>query len=86
MADEADPRNNPIGTELVFEDESVRVWRIDLAPGEQAGWHTHYLDYTSIVVEGGRVERRARPRYNSARLAGAPAGGTSRTASPGEST
>ena len=57
MADEADPRSNPIGTELVFEDESVRVWRIDLAPGEQAGWHTHYLDYTSIVVEGDVVER-----------------------------
>ena len=34
MSDEADPRNNPkhnpIGTALVFEDESVRVWRIDM--------------------------------------------------------
>ena len=52
MSDEekADPKANPIGTELVFEDDSVRVWRIDLAPGEKAGWHTHHLDYTSIVV------------------------------------
>jgi len=48
MTDEADPKGNPIGTELVYEDESVRVWRIELAPGETAGWHTHYLDYTTV--------------------------------------
>src|SRR5215831_16739129 len=58
MADDAaDPKGNPIGTELVYEDESVRVWRIELAPGETAGWHTHYLDYTTVVVEGDLVER-----------------------------
>ena len=54
--DQADPKGNPIGTELVFEDDSVRVWRIDLAPGESAGWHTHHLDYTSSI-EGYVVER-----------------------------
>ena len=53
----ADPKGNPIGTELVYEDDSVRVWRIELAPGETAGWHTHYLDYTTVVVEGDVVER-----------------------------
>jgi quercetin dioxygenase-like cupin family protein len=59
MANEAetDPKANPIGTELVYEDDAVRVWRIELKPGEKAGWHTHYLDYTSIVVEGDVVER-----------------------------
>jgi len=58
MADDAaDPKGNPIGTELVYEDDSVRVWRIELAPGETAGWHTHYLDYTTVVVEGDLVER-----------------------------
>ena len=41
----------------MYEDDSVRVWRIDLAPGETAGWHTHYLDYTTVVVEGDLVER-----------------------------
>src|SRR5262249_15692778 len=55
--DAADPKSNPIGTELVYEDDSVRVWRIELAPGETAGWHTHYLDYTTVVVEGDVVER-----------------------------
>jgi hypothetical protein len=57
MSDETDPRKNPIVTELMFEDDSVRVWRIELAPGQEAGWLTHYLDYTSIVVEGDVVER-----------------------------
>src|SRR6267378_7560101 len=57
MDEAADPKGNPIGTELVYEDDSVRVWRIELAPGETAGWHTHYLDYTTVVVEGDLVER-----------------------------
>jgi glyoxylate utilization-related uncharacterized protein len=49
--------DNPIGTELVFEDERVRIWRIDLAPGEVAAMHTHMLDYTTVTVEGDAVER-----------------------------
>ena len=24
---------NPIGTDLIYEDERIRVWRIELAPG-----------------------------------------------------
>jgi len=57
MTGVTDPRENPIGSELVFEDEAVRVWRIELEPGQEAAWHTHYLDYTSIVIEGDVVER-----------------------------
>jgi beta-alanine degradation protein BauB len=52
-----DPMENPIGTELIKEDENVRIWRIELEPGEEAPWHTHHLDYTSIVVEGSLLER-----------------------------
>lgn len=48
---------NPIGTEFVREDEQVRIWRIVLEPGQEAPWHTHHLDYTSIVVEGALLER-----------------------------
>ena len=55
MTDEPDPKGNPIGTELVFEDDSVRVWRIDLAPGEKAGWHTHFLDYTRETSSSDRT-------------------------------
>ena len=48
---------NPIGTDLIYEDERIRVWRIELAPGEVAGFHTHELDYTTVVVDGDAVER-----------------------------
>jgi beta-alanine degradation protein BauB len=51
------PEENPIGTELIKEDENVRIWRIVLEPGEEAPWHTHHLDYTSIVLEGSLLER-----------------------------
>jgi anti-sigma factor ChrR (cupin superfamily) len=52
-----DPGQNPIGTELIYEDGAVRVWRIQLEPGQDAPWHTHVLDYTTVVVEGSTVER-----------------------------
>ncbi len=57
MLSPAEIAANPIGTELIFEDDRVRVWRIELAPGKEAAFHTHELDYTTIVVEGDLVER-----------------------------
>lgn len=48
---------NPIGTDLIYEDERIRVWRIELAPGQVADYHTHELDYTTVVVDGDVVER-----------------------------
>jgi quercetin dioxygenase-like cupin family protein len=55
--DAAEQAANPIGTEMIYEDERVRIWRIDLAPGEEAPFHTHHLDYTTITIEGDVVER-----------------------------
>jgi quercetin dioxygenase-like cupin family protein len=57
MMSEPGQEANPIGTALVFEDDRVRIWRIELEPGEEAPFHTHHLDYTSIIVEGDVVER-----------------------------
>jgi beta-alanine degradation protein BauB len=57
MLSPADIAANPIGTELIYEDERIRVWRIDLEPGGVAEFHTHELDYTTVVVEGDVVER-----------------------------
>jgi quercetin dioxygenase-like cupin family protein len=48
---------NPIGTHIIYEDEQVRVWNIVLEPGEVAPVHTHFLDYTTVVVEGDEIER-----------------------------
>jgi len=57
MSSSVGSTDNPIGTEMVFEDDAVRIWRIDLEPGQEAGWHTHYLDYTTVILEGDVVER-----------------------------
>jgi beta-alanine degradation protein BauB len=48
---------NPIGTEIIYEDAQVRVWQIVLQPGEEAPFHTHMLDYTTVVIEGDEIER-----------------------------
>ena len=50
-------KQNPIGTDLLFEDDRIRIWQIVLEPGEEAPFHTHLLDYTSISIEGDVVER-----------------------------
>jgi mannose-6-phosphate isomerase-like protein (cupin superfamily) len=43
---------NPIATEVVYEDERVRVWRQLIRSGETFGRHTHERDYVLINVEG----------------------------------
>jgi quercetin dioxygenase-like cupin family protein len=57
MLSPADIAANPIGTDLIYEDDRIRVWRIDLVPGQFADFHTHELDYTTIVIDGDVVER-----------------------------
>ncbi len=44
-----------IGTNVVYEDDVVRVWRLKLAPGEESPIHRHDLDHLLIQVRGDRV-------------------------------
>jgi len=44
-----------IGTNVVFENDAVRVWRLRLAPGEQSPVHRHDLDHILIQVRGDRI-------------------------------
>ena len=47
--------NNPcVGSELVSENDRVRVWTIRLKPGQRFGFHRHVLDYFWTSVSGGR--------------------------------
>ena len=43
---------NPIATEVIFEDERVRVWRQLIKSNETLGRHTHDNDYVLINIEG----------------------------------
>ena len=44
-----------VGTKVVYEDDSVRVWRLTLAPGEDSPIHRHELDHLLVQVSGDRI-------------------------------
>ena len=46
--------NGCVGSELLSENERVRIWIIRLKPGERIGFHRHVLDYFWTSVNGGR--------------------------------
>lgn len=48
---------NPIGTAVLHDDPYWRIWAIDLQPGEECPMHTHFLDYTTVALEGDEVQR-----------------------------
>jgi hypothetical protein len=45
----------PIATEIVYEDDHVRVWTHHLAPGEAGPPHRHEHDYVIVDVAGDRI-------------------------------
>ena len=44
-----------VGTKLLLENDRVRVWELDLAPGEKSDVHRHDLDYLLVQIEGDRI-------------------------------
>jgi hypothetical protein len=44
--------SDQVGTKLMFENDRVRVWDLDLAPGESLPAHIHHNDYLILVVSG----------------------------------
>jgi beta-alanine degradation protein BauB len=40
-----------IGTQLLFENESCRVWHLVLEQGEKSPWHRHQCDYVYVVTK-----------------------------------
>ncbi len=45
-----------VANKLLFENEVVRVWEMNLAPGERSDRHRHDLPYVLCVLEGSRVD------------------------------
>jgi quercetin dioxygenase-like cupin family protein len=43
----------PVGTRVLFENETIRVWEVELAPGETLPMHFHALDYVAVSLTGG---------------------------------
>jgi beta-alanine degradation protein BauB len=42
-----------VGNKLLSETGRVRIWAIELKPGQRLGFHTHVLDYFWTSVTGG---------------------------------
>ena len=55
MAQDDRPLGN-VANKLLFENELVRVWEMNLAPGERSDRHRHDLPYVLCVLEGSRVD------------------------------
>ena len=53
MAEER--RFGNVGTKLLLENDRVRVWELDLAPGSRSDVHRHDLDYLLVQIEGDRI-------------------------------
>jgi oxalate decarboxylase/phosphoglucose isomerase-like protein (cupin superfamily) len=51
--------NLEVGTRLWFENDRIRVWEIDLAPGERGPFHAHTRRYFWTVVEPGVGRQRS---------------------------
>ena len=44
-----------IGTELLFENDRIRVWQMVLQPGEESPHHRHEADYVFIYTTPSRM-------------------------------
>jgi len=65
LSDVRDARTNGcVGQVLLSESDRVRVWSLQLAPGERMGCHCHVLDYFWTVLTDGT----ARSRYHDGRI------------------
>jgi mannose-6-phosphate isomerase-like protein (cupin superfamily) len=60
MAESTDSEHNPllgdVGTQLLFENERVKVWEMVLAPGEASDLHRHEYEYFFVVIEGESID------------------------------
>lgn len=46
--------NGRVGHVLLSETDDVRVWRIQLKPGERVGFHRHQLKYFWVAMNSGK--------------------------------
>jgi len=51
-----DEKMHPVGSKILFEDDQVRIWEAEVAPGETLPIHFHDLDYVTVTLTEGDVE------------------------------
>ncbi|MFB3098041.1 MAG: hypothetical protein ACE1ZZ_05145 [Dehalococcoidia bacterium] len=46
-----------VANQFLFENDRLKMWHLDLQPGESSDWHVHDLDYVTVVVEPAKLLR-----------------------------
>ena len=44
-----------VGTKVLFENDRVRVWELNLEPGESSDVHEHQHDYLLVQIDGDKI-------------------------------
>ena len=44
-----------VGTSVILENDRVKIWEMDLAPGKESDEHRHDLDYILVILEGDKI-------------------------------
>ena len=50
-----------VATRIILENDRVRIWEMDLAPGERSATHRHGLDYVLVQIDGDRIAAQFEP-------------------------
>jgi beta-alanine degradation protein BauB len=50
-----------IGTQVILENDRVRIWEVHLDPGERGDLHQHHLDHILVHIDGDRVAVESEP-------------------------
>jgi hypothetical protein len=50
-----------VATRLLLENNRVRIWELDLAPGARSDTHRHDLDYVLVQIDGDRIAAAPEP-------------------------
>ena len=45
-----------VASEVIFENDKIRVWNFELAPGESTEMHTHEHDYMWYAISGAPLQ------------------------------
>ena len=48
----ADKALGPIGIRVLFENDAVRVWAVEVEPGDKQPMHRHFLPYVIVPLTG----------------------------------
>jgi quercetin dioxygenase-like cupin family protein len=48
--------SSQVGSQLLFENDQVRVWDLRIEPGESSGVHRHTTDYLYVVIGDGTLQ------------------------------